>query len=198
MRAGCLLRSNVWHAPPRRTPTVCRLFLGCRCPCRCLLRLALCCHEIWNKQMHGAEKVAKRKQKKARKPKEKQKQRRKTRIWNMRKIKLLTKIIYVMVCSTHTHTACVRECARLSVWVGVRVSVLVCHVVYYADFLAIFLWPGCYRNLCDTLNCGCALHFNQKGDENGERKKREKALHRLLMRWSWKLLGLFISYKIFL
>lgn len=115
MRAGCLLRSNVWHAPPRRTPTVCRLFLGCRCPCRCLLRLALCCHEIWNKQMHGAEKVAKRKQKKARKPKEKQKQRRKTRIWNMRKIKLLTKIIYVMVCSTHTHSMRVRVCATVCV-----------------------------------------------------------------------------------
>lgn len=49
---------------------------------------------------------------------------------------------------------------------------LVCHVVY-VDFLAIFLWPGLLENLCDTLNCGCALHFNQKRRKEKIEKEKE-------------------------
>lgn len=151
-------------------------FLAVAVSCVCL-----CCHEIWNKQMRGAEKVARKESKKSKQKRE----RRKTRIWNMRKIKLLTKIIYVMVCS---------KC--VCVWGYVCVGLSCC----LRWLLGHFSLARARLKIYATLWTAVVLYIlTRKGGREWQRLKersikREKG--RLILKWSWKLLVILMSNNI--
>lgn len=147
------------------------VFLGCCC----LLRLSVL---PWNMKQANA-----RRRKSCEKRKQK-KRRRKTRIWNMRKIKLLTKIIYVMVCSKCVCGGYV--CVGLSCWLR--------------WLLGHFSLARARLKIYATLWTAVVLYIlTRKGGREWHRVKersikREKG--RLILKWSWKLLVILISNNI--
>lgn len=122
----------------------CYLFRGSAVAVVCLR-----CHEIWNKQMFSAKSCWKKKESM------------KQAYEICEKIKLLTKIIYVMLCRR-----------RLCVWVSVRggvcvwaclhawvsVCVCVCLSCCLRSLLGHFSQARLLENLRDTLNCWCSTY----------------------------------------
>lgn len=143
------MRPNVCHASP--TSFLLPYFSYCLClflGCRCLLRLSVL---PWNMKQANARR---RKSCEKRKRRKKEKEGRiKTRIWNMRKIKLLTKIIYVMVCS---------KCVCVCVWLSVCVCWFV--MLFTLTSWQFFFGQGCLK-IYATLWTAVVLYILTRKEE---------------------------------